>query len=256
MHSLSGVTLALAITTAGLAGAPTIFDIEFDGGTVAQWIAAVQAKAPESNIMVQADGESVSVPALSLHSVSVQTCVELVGHIPGASCTEVGGGVAGASVWVIDAGRGSRHQRGRGRSVQADAGDATVVHQIPQGYRDFEGQTRLVDALDSVFLMSGGQAPKIAVLSDVGLIAVHGSPKQLASCSAVLDALPYHRSSAAPAEQVAAMSGRRSELLQQLKALSAARAEAGDSDEEIKREWMQTFKTLEAIETAATAQSP
>ena len=100
MHSLSGVTLALAITTAGLAGAPTIFDIEFDGGTVAQWIAAVQAKAPESNIMVQADGESVSVPALSLHSVSVQTCVELVGHIPGASCTEVGGGVAGASVWV------------------------------------------------------------------------------------------------------------------------------------------------------------
>ena len=215
MKSLIGTALAMGVTTAALAGEPATFDINFEGGSVAKWVAAVQAEAPQSNIMVHAGDGSILMPALSLHNVTVQTCVQLVRYLPGADCFEVGGDSPGESVWVIDAGANggtgpqAHWTRARGRTTHTTSVDGTAVFQIPAAYRDQDGLIQLMDAIESVCLLGGGQMPKVAMMPDVGLIAVNGSAQQLGACSELLSRIPSRHGSPATSEQDAAESATR-----------------------------------------------
>ncbi len=251
MKALLGIALTMGISSAAIAAKPATFDIEFKGGTLSEWVDAVQAAAPQSNIILQPNDSSVAVPPLSLHNVTVGTCAELVDAIPGATAMEIGAG-GGDVVWVVDAYQ--YVQAANARSRRASGGMASVtpalgeteVFQIPPSYRAPDNAVLLQGVMWEVCLMGGMEEPFITVFSDVGLIAVHGSQRQIKVCDAVIQTVSTKRKGS---QQAQSLPNERAALLKRINDLSKFRrnAEPGPELDATNQEWKEAFEELRRL---------
>lgn len=192
MKSILGTALAIGLTTAAFAAKPAVFDLEFPGGTLAQFVQSVQTAAPQSNIVLQASGAGAIVPAMSLHGVTAQSCVFVVDEVPMVNVETIDLGDGAKPIYVIDFYEYIMTGGGRGgRSVRQPVANATEVFAVPLSYRSGDECRRLLFVLKAICELSGDSAPTMKVLTDVGLLAVYGTPRQLSLCSAAINSLPH-----------------------------------------------------------------
>jgi len=265
MKSHFGTTLAIGLSTAAMAAQPAVFDLDFKGGTLSQFVQSVQTAAPKSNIVLQSSGGGAVVPSMSLHGVTAQSCVFVVDEIPNVNVETIDLGDGAKPIFVIDsyevvAVGGSQ----RGRTARIAVSNTTEVFAVPQSYRSSTESARLVTVLKAVCELSGDSAPKMTVLADVGLLAVYGTPSQISLCGASLDSLPImrDRQQGEPngTEHAGAAGSTRGMLLERVQAASDAKKVAAtpEATAAANAEFKAAFEALQAHGRTrrATAQSP
>jgi hypothetical protein len=268
MKSLLCTTLAIGLSTAAMAATPAVFDLDFKGGTLSQFVQSVQTAAPQSNIVLQSSGSGAVVPPMSLHGVTAQSCVFVLDELPKVNVETIQMGDGSKPIFVIDsyevvAVGGS--QRGRtGRTARIAVSNATEVFAVPRNYRSSTESARLVTVLKAVCELSGNPAPKMTVLTDVGLLAVYGTPSQISLCGASLDSLPLmmdrQQGESNGTEHEAAAGNTRDMLMERMQAASDAKADAAtpEATAAANVEFKAAFEALRAHGRTrqATAQSP
>lgn len=251
MNAILGTTLALGLTTAVCAARPAVFDLEFPGGTLAQFVQALQAASPQSNIVLQKSGGTADVPAMSLHGVTAEACVFVVGAIPDVNVETIDTASGGNQIWVIDSWQYVRTGAVRGgRTVRHAVSNATEVFALPASYQSAEGAATVREVLMSISELGGEPAPTIKVLADVSLLAIHGTARQLEVCGTTLGTMP-HRVARKQAEsgrepRTAGTTSEYDTLLARVDAASKARGGATTPEEAAaaRKEFKEAFNAL------------
>jgi hypothetical protein len=228
MKLMTGTALAIACSAAAFGG--EAFDIDFKGGSLAEWVKAVQSASPDCNIVLLHSDSTLKLPAVSLVGVTSESCAYLTDSLPGINVDQIGGedGV-GRPIWVIQQREASRTGRGQ-RSVET--GHRTSVFAIPLNYRDAQAAADLLLGLESICNLGGLPKPEILMNRDMGVMAVRGVPTQLSLVAETLEELP-HRSSRREGQAAASENdtGVRAMLLERIETASKARATASTPEE-------------------------
>lgn len=185
MKLITGTVLTFVCATAALAGES--FDIDFKGGSLAEWVGAVQKASPDCNIVLLHADASLKVPAVSLVGVSAESCAYLTGALPGIDVARVESAANTKPVWVIQQASSRRAGRGQG---PVETGHRTSVFAIPSSYRTQLAAAELQHAIESICDLGGLPHPEILMNVNIGLLAVRGVPAQLAVVSETLQELP------------------------------------------------------------------
>jgi len=188
--------LITATLSSALCAAPATFDLDFDGGTVAQWVTSIRAVTSDANIVVDGAAEDAVVPAMHLHGVTVDG-VMLVSEQNAASvinCFPVSS--SGAPIWVVSpkvprsVARGASRSSNRSPSTRSGGNELfTEVFTLPEGYRSRADAERLVDAVKTAALLDTEHPLHIRPMPDMGLIAVRGSVEQVATARSMVELL-------------------------------------------------------------------
>ncbi len=227
MKLMTGTVLAIACSAAAFGS--EAFDIDFKGGSLAEWVKAVQTASPDGNIVLLHSDSTLKMPAVSLVGVTAESCAYLTDSLPGINVDKIGDEQGGRPIWVIQQREASRAGRGQ-RPVET--GHRTSVFAIPPSYRDAQASEDLQHVIESICNMGGLPKPEILMNRDMGVMAARGVPAQLTLVAETLEELP-HRSSRREGQAAASENetGVRAMLLKRVDAASAARATASTPEE-------------------------
>ena len=183
-----GMTLAVCMLATG-AGT---MDLDFPGGTAAEWRAAIYVASPDANIVIDDGVRDVLVSAMKFEGVSLSSVMQSCEPASGSKLFgyEIDGD--GESVWAVIA-ASPRATRSRSSHTTTDSPDAaknTVnVHVLPHGYRTDVGAARLAEILKAINSMQHDQPLGVLLIEGGQIIALRGSYEQLDVAAAVIDSL-------------------------------------------------------------------
>jgi hypothetical protein len=172
-------------------GAGTM-DLDFPGGTAAEWTTAIRAASPDANIVVDDGVRDVLVSAMKFEGVSLSSVMQSCEPASGSKLFgyEIDGD--GESVWAVVAGS-PRSTRSRSHHTTTDspvAAKKTVnVHVLPQGYRTDVGAARVAEILKAINSMQHNQPLGVLLIEGGQIIALCGTYDQLDVAAAVIDSL-------------------------------------------------------------------
>lgn len=172
---------------------PARFDLEFSGGPLTAYVAAVREKNPTANIILMGDVEIATVPAIMLKSVSTQAAIELLA---------LGQGENGDRVYAI----APRHVDNPGGEpvfvieVQSEPREPffpttteTTVTSLAKLLRPVGDKALRVEdvlsAIEAATAMAGAEAPTIRYHAETQLLLFRGSKAQAATLYETLGAL-------------------------------------------------------------------
>ena len=186
-----------ATVSSALCASPTTFNLDFDGGTVAEWVASIRTAWPEANVVVADAIKDASVPAMFLHGVTLDGVMEVSGMNVDTPINCDKAGSSGASIWVVSS-KYKRPTRSSSRQSTVRAGQGTeavqddlmtAVFTLPHGHRDQAGAASLVEAITRVTAMDGGVPLGMMLMPDVGLLAVRGPEAQIDTARVVIESI-------------------------------------------------------------------
>lgn len=183
-----GMTLAACLLATG-AGT---MDLDFSGGTAAEWTAAIRAASPDANIVVDDGVRDVLISAMKFEGVSLSSVMQSCEPASGSKLFgyEIEGD--GESVWAVVAVR-PRATQSRSRHTTTDSPGAaknTVnVHVLPHGYRTDVGAARVAEILKAINSMQHDQPLGVLLIEGGQIIALCGTYDQLDVAAAVIDSL-------------------------------------------------------------------
>ena len=193
-----------------------LINVEFQGGTVAEYVAAVRTAADkvgtDVNVVVPADAQVITVPPLSMRGVSVQTSLtSLASAFPRNSAywfevRAFSQSVDEAESFAIEFENRTRPgmvvQPGMSGQLPAQAKPGTVLTEVftvrdiieaPPGFADTDStrlsKDNLLRAVDAAFSLQGVQdvAPEVLFHAESGLLIVRGAREQVELAKAILE---------------------------------------------------------------------
>ncbi len=184
------LTLAAGITATTTAG-QSVIDLQFEGGTVQQWVAAIKSVSPKSNIIVSQNVVAAQVGPMDLHGVSVASLMQLwnVSKTSPITCGKVDKG--GDPIWLISGSSQTvarRGSRGSSSGTHRPTLDTAILN-LPEHYLSGDGPARVVELIHGVCGMESSQPVKVSILKDTGVIAVYGTSSQRTVADDVIHAL-------------------------------------------------------------------
>ena len=225
-----GMTLAACMLATG-AGT---MDLDFPGGTAAEWTTAIRAALPDANIVVDDGVRDAMISAMKFEGVSLSSVMQSCEPASGSKLFgyEIDGD--GESVWAVVA-ASPRATRARTRHTTTDspvaAKNTVNVHVLPYGYRTDVGAARVAEILKAINSMQHDQPLGVLLIEGGQIIALRGSYDQLDVAAAVIDSLneaPVR--SGVEAIPVAASDARRMFSRQALQVAANARQACEPSD--------------------------
>ena len=239
--NLLTLTMATIVSTSATAASNTI-DLDFEGGTVQEWVTAIKAESPKSNIVVSAHVAGSYVSAMDLHDVSVSSLMMLCNVSGDSPITSDVIHEGGEPIWIISESQRTM-QRGQNRGPSQQSSLSTIVLNVPRPYAD-QGSS-VADMIREVCGMSSDQPVEIRVIK-TGIIALHGSYDQQAIAEDVLSALAQEIS--VKPQNTTAGATRQSENTQALrKGISdAARARRESGGTESREDFAEAMEALKS----------
>ena len=179
-----GPTLAMCLMSTPLAS--DTMNLNFQGGTVEQWVDAIKAATPTANIVVEHTANSIDLPAMQLQGVTLSAVMRVsdVQWDSPITCEEVQ--TRAASVWVVS----KAGMPTTGKTTRAAGGKiVTGVFQLPHGTIDTGEMQAVIDAVRAVAALDADRPISIQVLPSVGLIAVRGDADQVETAEDVIQSI-------------------------------------------------------------------
>ena len=183
-----GMTLAACMLATG-AGT---MDLDFSGGTAAEWATAIRAASPDANIVFDDGVRDVLVSAMKFEGVSLSSVMQSCEPASGSKLFgyEIDGD--GESVWAVVA-ASPRAKRSQSRHTTTDspvaAKNTVNVHVLPHGYRTDVGAARVAEILKAINSLQHDQPLGVLLIEGGQIIALRGSYKQLDVAAMVIDSL-------------------------------------------------------------------
>jgi hypothetical protein len=238
-------TTALTIACATSTSIGGSINLEFAGGSLAEWVDAIKSASPTSSIVLIGSGDDVKMPAMSLHDVAVATCVRVADAVRYVEVSEINESGEGQSVWLI------QHAPATGRRDAPSRPHSTAIFPLPPSYFDADKAAMLVDVVTELCMIGNQSKPVVLIRRDFGLLAMFGSPSQLGIASEVLSEVAHHtisndESSEHTATPTRSSSEQMDRLLHRMNRASEARAAATTLSEQeaAKQEWHMAFNAL------------
>ncbi len=196
-------TTMFMITTTlatALCAAPPTFDLDFEGGSVAEWVTAIRAVSTDANIVVAEAVERAPVPAMHVHGVTLKSVmgVSSLNEDSAINCARVS--TDAAPIWVVSS---NSPQPARGRGGASGHNEmVTAIFNLPPGHRDQADATKLVKIIIGVVSLDGGGQLQTRLMPETGLLAIRGLEDQVETASDVIDAIEWahNRSARGPAK--------------------------------------------------------
>ena len=186
-----------------LCAAPPTFDLNFDGGSVTEWVSAIRAASTNANIVIAEAVERAPVPAMHVHGVTLQgvMTVSRLNENSAINCARVS--TDAAPIWVVSS-NSPQPARGRGGAVSHNK-MVTAIFNLPPGHRDQADAKKLVKAIIEVISLDGGGQLQTRLMLETGLLAVRGLGDQVKTASNVIDAIEWahNREARGPAKSQA-----------------------------------------------------
>ncbi|MDG1837536.1 MAG: hypothetical protein P8I91_01885 [Phycisphaerales bacterium] len=183
-----GMTLAACMLATGVG----TMDLDFPGGTAAEWTTAIRVASPDANIVISDGVRDVLVSAMKFEGVSLSSVMQSCEPASGSKLFgyEIHGD--GDSVWAVIA-ASPRAKRSRNSHTTTDSPVVTKntvnVHILPHGYRTDVGAARVAEILKAINNMQHDQPLGVLLIEGGQIIALHGSYDQLGVAAAVIDSL-------------------------------------------------------------------
>ena len=177
------------VVAAALCASPSTFDLNFDGGSVTEWVTAIREASIDANIVIAEAVERTQVPAMHVHGVTLQgvMSVSSLNENSAIHCARVS--TDAAPIWVVSS---SSPQPARGRGVAANHNKmVTAIFNLPPGHRDQADATKLVNAIVGVISLDGGGQLQTRLMLETGLLAVRGLGDQVETASNVIHAIEW-----------------------------------------------------------------
>lgn len=235
------LTIAFAASTS-IGGS---INLEFAGGSLAQWVDALKSASPTSSIVLIGSGDDIKMPAMSLHDVAVATCVRVADAVRCVDVSEINESGDGQPVWLI------QHALATGRRDAPSRRRSTAIFPLPPSYLDADKAAMLVDVVTELCMIGNQSKPVVLIRREFGLLAMFGSPSQLEIASEVLSEVAHHtisndessKHTATPTQSSSEQMDRR---LRRMTRASEARAAATTLSEQnaTKQEWRMAFIAL------------
>ncbi len=172
---------------------PARFDLEFPGGPLTAYVAAVREKNPTANIILMGDVGIAAVPAITLRSVSTQAAIELLGLGQGESGDRVYAimprsvdNPGGEPVFVIEVHSESRVPKFPTTSETTVTSLAKLLR--PVGDKALRVED-VLSAIEAAAAMAGSEPPTIRYHAETQLLLFRGSKAQADALFQTLNAL-------------------------------------------------------------------
>ena len=238
-------TTVLTIACAASTSIGGSINLEFAGGSLAEWVDAIKSASPTSSIVLIGSGDDVKMPAMSLHDVAVATCVRVADAVRYVEVSEINESGDGQSVWLI------QHAPDTGRRDAPSRRRSTAIFPLPPSYLDADKAAMLVDVVTELCMIGNQSKPVVLIRRDFGILAIYGSSSQLEIVSEVLLEVAHYTRPNDESSERAAMPTRSSSeqtdrLLHRMNRASEARAAATTLSEQeaAKQEWHMAFNAL------------
>ncbi|MBL1216546.1 MAG: hypothetical protein D8M59_03535 [Planctomycetes bacterium] len=177
-----------------------VFDLEFPGGTVADFVDALRSVQPEANMVVDTGAETIPIPAMQLYSVDISRAVNV---LDGLEYSDADGDLR-IRVMAVPVVKNSTNYAGAARNpVFRVIVDSRYNRQAPQtsvvltiadllgeAYRADDVMTAIETAMSVITDEASRTEPAVLRFHDAtGLLIARGTGEQLSAVKSVIDEL-------------------------------------------------------------------